>query len=98
MGLIIRLFLCIFSAGLTLYLYIDKLNELTELRLSIPILAKEVKEIQEKNLELQYAIETFESPLQLMELARKPEFGHLKYPKETDIIKVPAARLHKEGP
>ena len=80
MGLFIRLMICISIAGLALYKYIDKLNELTELRLSIPVIAKEVKGIQEKNLELQYAIDTFESPLHLMELARKPEFGHLKYP------------------
>ena len=80
MTLFFRLLFCIAFAGLLLYKYIDKLNELTELRLSIPILAREVKEIRERNLELQYAIDTFESPLHLMELARMPEFGYLKYP------------------
>ena len=79
-GLFIRLMICISFAGLALYKYIDKLNELTGLRLSISGYWREVKEIKEKNLELQYAIDTFESPLHLMELARKPEFGHLKYP------------------
>ncbi len=92
MGLFIRLLICISFAGLALYKYIDKLNELTELRLSIPVLAREVKEIHEKNLELQYAIDTFESPLHLMELARKPEFGHLKYPSVNEVIFLP------EGP
>jgi len=86
MGLFIRLLICIFFAGLTLYKTIDKLNELTELRLSIPVLAREVKEIEEKNLELQYTIEQFESPLHLIELARKPEFGHLKYPTIKEIL------------
>ena len=43
--------ICIFLVGLTLYKYIDKMNELTELRLSIPVLAKEVQEINEKNIE-----------------------------------------------
>lgn len=62
MGILIRLLICIFFAGLTMYKYIDKLNELTELRLSIPILTKEVRDIQERNVELQYAIERFESP------------------------------------
>ena len=89
MGLFIRLLICIFFAGLTLYKTIDKLNELTELRISIPILTRQVKEIHEKNLELQYTIEHFESPLHLIELARKPEFGHLKYPTLQDIIIVP---------
>lgn len=89
MGIFIRLLICIFVAGLTLYKYIDKLNELTELRLSIPILAKEVKDIQEKNMDLHYAIEHFESPLHLMEISRNPEFGHLKYPLLTDILFLP---------
>lgn len=88
MGLFIRLILCISFAGLLLYKSIDKLNELTELRLSIPVLAREVKEIHEENLELQYAIESFESPLHLMELARKPEFGHLHYPSIDDVIQL----------
>lgn len=85
MGLFIRLLICIAFAGLVLYKYIDKVNELTELRLSIPILNRELKEIHEKNLELQYAIDCFESPVHLMELARKPEFGHLKYPSNLDV-------------
>lgn len=93
MELFIRLFICISFAGLALYKYIDKLNELTELRLSIPILAREVKEINEKNLELKYAIDTFESPLHLMELARKPEFGHLKYPSLNEIVQLPETTL-----
>lgn len=89
MGLFVRLLICISFAGLILYKYIDKLNELTELQLSIPVLVKEVKEVHEKNLELQYAIDCFESPLHLMELARKPEFGHLKYPSNQHILFLP---------
>lgn len=93
MGLFVRTLICISFAGFVLYKYIDKLNELTEVRLSIPILAREVKEIEEKNLELLYAIDTFESPLHLMELARKPEFGHLKYPTLNEIVQLPEATL-----
>ncbi len=89
MGLFIRLLICISFTGLALYKYIDKVNELTELRLLIPVLTKEVKEIHEQNLELQYAIKSFESPLHLMELARKPEFGHLKYPSLDEVILLP---------
>ncbi len=93
MGLFSRLLICISFAGLALYKYIDKINELTELRLLIPIVAREVKEIREKNLELQYAIDRFESPLHLMELARKPEFGHLKYPSVNEVILLPETTL-----
>lgn len=93
MGILCRLLVCIFIGGVFLYKYIDKLNELTELRLSIPLLSKEVRDIQEKNLELQFAIESFESPPHLMELANKPELGHLKFPYVTDVIFLPEAKL-----
>lgn len=85
MGLFIRLFICIFCVGLTLYKSIDDLNDLTELQLAIPALSKELQEIKEKNLELRYEIERFESPLHLMELSRQPEFGHLKYPSINEV-------------
>jgi hypothetical protein len=89
MGIFVRLLFCISFAGLALYKYIDKLNELTELRLSIPILTRELKELREKNLELQYTIEHLESSFQLIELARKPEFGYLKYPMVDEITFLP---------
>lgn len=82
----IQILVCIFAAWWTLYSYIAKQNELTELRLAIPMLSKEVKALQEENRRLKYEIEQFESPVHLMELARKPEFSHLKYPKLDEII------------
>lgn len=89
MSLFIRLLTCIIFAGFVLYKYVDQLNQITELRLSIPILTKEVKEIEEKNLQLQYQIDSFESPVHLMELSRRPEMGYLKYPLAKDVICVP---------
>jgi len=59
-----------------------------ELRLKIPTLVKEVKQIREKNTHLQYQIEQFENPIHLMELARKPEHSHMKYPSLNDIIQI----------
>lgn len=85
-----RIFICILIAGLTLYLFIDKQNDLTELRLAIPVWTKEVKSIQEENIRLKYEIDRFESPIHLMELMRKPEFGHLKYPYINEVIILPA--------
>lgn len=87
--LYIRLMICILVAGLTLYLYIEKQNELTELRLYLPMLSKEVKRIQEENTRLTYEIDHFESPIHLMELARKPEFSHLKYGYVKDVLILP---------
>lgn len=81
-----RYFACILAAGFALFAYIDKQNELTELRLAIPALAKEVKNIHEENIRLKYEIDSFESPIHLMELVRKPEFAHLKHPYLKDEI------------
>lgn len=96
MGFLIRLLMCILFAGLILYKYVDRLNELTELRLSIPAITKELREIEEKNVMLQYEIEKFESPEHLIELAKLPEMGHLRYPSDNEVIKIPRIREEKD--
>lgn len=85
----LRIFVCIFAAGLTLFGYIEKQNELTELRLAIPTLDKEVKSLQEENTRLAYEIAHFESPAHLMELMRKPEYSHLRFPYVNEEIFLP---------
>lgn len=82
----IKIFVCIAAAAATLYAYIEKQNELTELRLEIPAVAKELRQINDENTRLKYELDQFESPIHLMELARKPEFSHLKYPLLKDVI------------
>ena len=77
------------SVGLTLFAYIEKQNELTELRLAIPILAKLVKDIEYENIQLFYEIEHFQRPLHLNELKLKSEFTHLKNPSLNDEIFLP---------
>ena len=64
---------------------------LTERRMRVPILSKEFQAIDEENVRLRFAIEKFENPLHLMELARKPEFSHLKHPLVTEIVIVDAS-------
>lgn len=78
--LLIRIIVCIFVLGVSLYANIRKTNDLTLLRLAIPSLEKEVKALHLENERLQYEIDRFESPLHLMELLRKPEYSHLKHP------------------
>ena len=83
-----RFLLCIFFAGLIFYGLIKKQNTLTELRLAIPVLKKQVRLIEQENTRLQYQIDCFESPIHLMELAGKPEFSHLKLPYVEDIMTI----------
>lgn len=85
-GVLIRIFLCILSAGILLYSYIDEQNALTRLRLSIPVLAQSIRDLKEENTHLKYEIELFESPQHLLELSRLSEYSHLKQPLLKDII------------
>lgn len=86
---LLRVLVCILAAGITLYAHIEKQNELVELRLTLPLLNRDVKAALEENIRLQYEIERFESPVHLMELARKPEFSHLKYPQLPHVSLIP---------
>lgn len=88
MDFVVRLFCCIFILGISLFAYVSKHNVLTERRMRVPILAKELQAIEEENVRLSFAIEKFENPLHLMELARKPEFSHLKHPLVTEVVTV----------
>lgn len=93
--LFIRLLICVVIAGVALYKHIDKSNELTELRLAIPSLQKSVNELIEENSRLQYEIHHFESPAHLFELARQPEFRHLKYPSANEVTTVSLPRVDR---
>lgn len=88
--LLLRLLVCVFILGLSMYVYIARQNEITELRIALPDLTDEIRISEEKNLRLQYEIDRFESPLRLLELSRKPEFRHLKHPYTEDTIEMPA--------
>jgi hypothetical protein len=85
-GPLIRILLCIGIFGGFLYSYIDKQNAVTQRRLAIPVLAKEIKDLREANTHLQYEIDLFESPERLMELARQSEYSHLKQPMLKEIL------------
>ena len=85
-GLLIRLLVCILFGGMLLYSYVDKQNAVTQRRLEIPVLAKQIKDLKEENTRLQYEIDLFESPEHLMELARHSEFSHLKHPMFKEIL------------
>ncbi|MDR3624959.1 MAG: hypothetical protein P4L16_07470 [Chlamydiales bacterium] len=72
--------------GVFLFSYLNQHVELTKLRLRVPAVARELKMIQEENSHFQYEIDVFESPINLIELARKPEFSYLKHPRQDKII------------
>jgi len=85
---IIRLSFCIIIFSVLLYKHINKVNQLTSLKLEKPRLEKEVFFLTEDNNRLRYEIDKFENPNNLIKLIRKKEFAHLKHPIMQDILKV----------
>jgi hypothetical protein len=88
LGISIRILLCIGIAVGFVYGYIEKQNELTEVRLLIPAISKELKTLHESNVRLQFAINKFENPANLLELAKKPELSYLKFPNAADVTSL----------
>ncbi len=90
--ILLRLLICIAVFSCLLYAYIDRNNQLTELRYDLPTVADEILVLEEKCAALRYKIDQSESPLRLMELARTPEFSHLHQPRSNEIVVVPSRR------
>lgn len=88
-ALLFKIGILILTGAFATYFYIEASNGLIETQLAIPELQKELRALQMANERLQYEIDQFESPLHLMELARKPEFSHLKPSFYKDVIEVP---------
>lgn len=94
-GILLRVLICVALLCFFLYAYIEKQNAITELRLEIPHALQELQVIEQENVRLQYEIDMFENPVHLMELARRPEFSHLKHPKQDDVVTIPIPREEK---
>lgn len=85
---VLRTLICFFFLGFSLYSYLSKQNQLTELRLRLPKMVKEIQAIKEENTQLRYAIDQFESPHHLLELARSSAYSHLQYPLQKEILSI----------
>lgn len=71
-----------------LYTHVQRENHLTQLRLKVPILTNRLRILDEQNQTLQYEVDRFESPSHLIQLGRKPEFGHLEFPLKQDVLVI----------
>lgn len=77
---LIRFFICIVFTLILIYSFIDKQNKFTEVQRQIPQIKKELQKINEDNRLLEYKLKCFESPQNLLNLLKRPEFSHLRYP------------------
>lgn len=82
----VRILLPVAVSVFCLYSYMEEQNTLTQLRIALPSLAKEIKGIQEENTRLKYQIDLFESPQHLLQLAGSAKFRHLKHPLIKEVL------------
>lgn len=87
-ALLIRITIIIAIFSFCLYSYIDKQMELASLKMKTFEISKVLNRISSENERLTYEVEKFENPSNLMELARRPEFSHLKHPFVKDVLSV----------
>ena len=87
-GVIIKLFICLIMSSLCLFSYLEKQNELTQLKLYAPKIVKELKALEEENARLAYEVDQFESPEHMMALARDIRFSHLRHPLSKDVVMI----------
>jgi len=100
-----RMIVCFLVLGLCLYSYIEAQNQVTEMRISIPKIQKDVKALREENTRLQYEIDQLENPQRLTELACNSDYSHLKYPLSKQVVtmsegialQVPSMGSEEEG-
>ncbi|MDN3505064.1 MAG: hypothetical protein P0S95_05780 [Rhabdochlamydiaceae bacterium] len=85
---LVKIAICVVSFASAAYGYLEEQNELTKLRILIPKLEKQLIAIEEKNARLSLEIEQFESPGNLMQLAKQCEYSHLCHPYEDDIVVI----------
>jgi len=85
-ALLIRLGICLLCTAWCLYNNIEMQNQITELQIEIPEMAKEIRLIQEENQRLQLEVIRFESPQQLLYQAGKSEFANLRQPLAKDVL------------
>ncbi|MBM3184144.1 MAG: hypothetical protein FJZ64_02430 [Chlamydiae bacterium] len=88
-SLLLRFGSCLLISGACLYSYLETQNQLTELKIQIPKVDREIAKIREENQKLTYEIDKFLSPANLIELATRPEYSHLKHPVLEEILTVP---------
>lgn len=89
--LLMQIGVCFSVFGFCLYSYLDEQNSLTRLKMLLPQKEREIQSIREESRRLSYRVDQFENPSNLIEIAHRPEFSHLKHPVLREILTVPEA-------
>lgn len=84
--------------GSALFYYLETQNELSTLKMAMPLLAKEIEEIGAHNQRLRFEVECFENPLHLMQLLDQPQFSHMRFPLETEVLAIAPKKSEPVNP
>ncbi len=76
------------TCALLTLLYIKEHNRLTELRIKVPKLEKEIAGLEAEKKRLEFELEQFMSPARLEEISRRAQYSHLKQIELEDIVYV----------
>ncbi|MCH1430841.1 MAG: hypothetical protein GWP59_09060 [Chlamydiales bacterium] len=88
--------ICLFALVVVFFSYIQRQNDLTTLRVFIPTRAKVLHDIKEENKRLQYQVDLFYSPSNLLRMSLKPEFGDLDFPYQDEVLLVDRNKVSDE--
>lgn len=86
--LFIRLIVCFIVSCSLLYCYVNKQNDLMKLRLKIPSLWSEYRQLEQETIALGFLIDKLESPEHLMQIAELSDYTYLHYPTDKDVCIV----------
>ncbi len=96
-NLLYRLGMCLSVLSFCVYSYQNKQNSLTHLKICLPQLETEIKEIRKEICQLQYDLDREMNPTKLIELTHRPEFSHLKHPLMREILTIPEGLAVQAG-
>ena len=85
---IFKVLWCVFFFSILTYFYLDSQNQLIQRKFKLEPLISNVQKLKEQNRHLYYEIQSFESPSNLMELAKNDSYRHLTYPKANLVAKL----------
>ncbi len=77
---------CFVSTAICFSLIIRDTLSLTQLKMDVPEIEQEVKTIEGEIDRLNVEITAFKSPINLIQLLKKPTYSHLSQPFEEDVI------------
>lgn len=79
------LFFTLLTLGGFGYSYLTQQNDLTEMRMEIPELMRDMESLRQEIAVLEYQVEAFQNPRNLLQIAMQNQYRHLKLPRLQEV-------------